>query len=752
MLLPEHFICASHLYTTLERPISAPLVRKSFVIEKTVRRAELLICGLGFYELYANGEKITKGFLAPYISNPDHLLYYDRYDLAGCLNQGENVLGVILGNGFFNNPGGAVWDFHLASWRAAPMLSMRVTVEYEDGDMLTFDADESFKVAPSPITFDDLRSGEDYDARLAVKHWARPGFQDAQWDNAMQTRPPRGEKRLVKAEPIRVMRRIAPVSIEKEGDGWRYDFGENSAGFFELNISGTSGQKLTFTFGETVENGRMLRENHIFREELRVQTVHYILSGKKQERYTPHFCYFGYRYIHVTGITEEQAAPALLTMLTAHSDLKEAGSFTCSDGTINALQELARRSTLDNFYYFPTDCPHREKNGWTGDASLSAEQTLLNFKPETSYAEWLCNIRRAQTETGRLPGIVPTDKWGYSWGNGPAWDSALFNLPYYTYLYRGNKAILRDNAFAFMRYLTYIRAKRLSNGLVSCGLGDWLQPYREAHEYSAPLELTDSIYTMDIAKKAAFMFREIGMDAEADYAARLAEEMREAIRTELVSFPECRVSNGGQTAQAMAIFYGVFDKEEKKAAFRLLMQAIEREEGKLYTGFLGGRALFHVLAEYGEADLALHMMTRPDYPSFGNWLARGATTLWEEFTPEGGRTLSLNHHCWAFISGFFYRDIAGICINPVLKGADTVLLKPSFPSSLSFAQARHESVCGEVFIRWERKGADVTLDIRIPDGMAAELKLPDGWQLTDRCAPNHTAIETGRYTAVRRRA
>lgn len=302
-----------------------------------------------------------------------------------------------------------------------------------------------------------------------------------------------------------------------------------------------------------------------------------------------------------------------------------------------------------------------------------------------------------------------------------------------------------------MRYLVYIRSKRMENGLVSCGLGDWLQPYREAHEYSTPLEFTDSVYTMDIARKAAFLFREIGMEAEACYADCLFREMREAIRQELISFPECRVCGGGQTPQAMAIFYDVLDRGEKKTAFTLLLDAIQKEGGRIYTGMLGGRALFHVLAEYGEVDLALQMITRPDYPSFGNWLSKGATTLWEEFTPEGGRTLSLNHHCWAFISGFFLKDITGIRINPNGRGADTVLLAPSFPAALSYAEGRHESVCGEVSIRWERTPDGIALDIRVPDGMYAELKLPAGYQLTDRCAPNHTIIETGRYLAVQRR-
>ena len=754
MIYSNRFVSASHEYMDLDRPINAPLFRKSVTIANPVQKAELTVCGLGFYELFVNGCKKTKGLLAPYISNPDDIRYYDTYDITDLLNEGENALGFLLGNGFLNNPGGAVWNFDKVPWRTAPMLAFALELTYADGTAECIEADETVRCAPSAITFDDLRSGEDYDARFEEENWCCAGFDDSAWDDAFSVIPPRGEARLVKADPIRVVERIAPVEIVKEDEGvWRYDFGVNDTGLFELCIKGKSGQRVHLELGEVVIDGKLDTTNiHFDWKPLRVQEVNYTLSGKGEERYIPHFTYFGYRYIRISGITEAQATESLLTMLRAHSDFTVRGSFFCSDETVNTLQTLTCRSTLANFVYFPNDCPHREKNGWTGDASLSAEQTTLNFSPEKSYAEWLRNIAKAQSDIGRLPGIIPTGGWGLTWGNGPAWDSALFETAYQTWRYRGDKSVIRENAHTFMRYLTYIRSMRLENGLVACGLGDWLQPYGTAGEYSTPLEVTDSIYTMNNARQAAEMLRAVGMDAEADYAKRLADEMREAIRRELVAFPECKVSVGTQSAQAMAIYYGVFNKEESRRAFSLLLDAIDREDGKMYCGILGCRAIFHVLAAFGYVDLALSMITREDFPSFGGWIKEGATSLWEGFTRPGEPLMSLNHHLWGDMSAFFYKDIAGINVNPNGRGADTLCFAPNFPSTFTFAEASYETVCGKAAIRWEKLDeTHVALDFTVPDGLYAEVRLPEGWLIDDQCSPSQTRVMPGRHVAVKRR-
>ena len=592
MEFPMQFIRATSVTGTHEAPVPAPYLRRAFEVKEACQ-GRLLIGALGFYELYLNGRRITKGALAPYISNPDDIVYYDSYELA--LQAGENVLGLWLGNGFQNNPGGHIWDFDKARFRGAPQVALRLTYTGPDGTERTLESDDRFRTAPSPVLFDDYRFGEHYDARLELPGWNAPGFDDSGWQPALPAPMPRGEARLCEAEPIVVTDELRPVSILPEGDGYRYDFGKNCAGVCRLTIRGQAGQRVELLHGEYLEDGKLTVRNIWFGDNPLVHRDVYICKGEGEETYTPSFTYHGFQYVLVTGITPEQATSDLLTYVVMNSDLKERGGFTCSDPTVNTLQELTRRSDLANFYYFPTDCPQREKNGWTADAALSSEHLLLNLSPETSYREWMRNICKAMDDRGALPGIVPTGGWGFHWGNGPAWDNVLLYLPYFVYLYRGDKTILEESAASILRYLHYLTTRVNEEGLIKIGLGDWCPPARGSDQYKAPLEFTDTVLSMDIAEKAAYIFGVLGMAPQQTFAASLAAQFRAAVRERLVDFSTMTAAGNCQTSQAMALFYGIFEPGERPAAFDRLLRLIEEQDGHMDTGVLGGRVIFHVL-------------------------------------------------------------------------------------------------------------------------------------------------------------
>lgn len=744
------FIAATREFTTFEKHIPAPYFRKSFYLNAKPKSAELSICGLGFYELYVNGKNITKGYLAPYISNPDDVTYFDEYDLTGLLTEGENVLGVLLGNGMQNAPGGQIWDFHLARFRGAPKLALSFEAEDENGDEVTFVADDSFKTAPSPIWFDDLRCGVFYDARKELPGWSEPGFDDSAWSNAIVADKPRGDAEICAADPIVKSAELPPVDVRpatlapytprwdmagietpykpQNTQGFLYDFGVNTAGVYRLTINGTPGQRVELQFCEYLEaDGSPSYANIDFYPDGYSQRDIYICKGDGEEEYIPSFTYHGYRYCLVMGITPAQATPGLLTCLVLHSDLKERGSFECSDAMANTLQELTRRSDLANFYYFPTDCPHREKNGWTGDAAVSCEHMTLNLSPEKSFREWLRNIRKAMADDGSLPGIVPTTGWGFAWGNGPAWDCALTYLPYYTYLYRGDTQILRENAPAIARYLNYIYTRRGEDGLIKIGLGDWLQVGRDGGNYVAPLEFTDSVVSMSICEKAAYIFGILGLGLQQQFARGLYDELRAAVRERLVDFNTMTVTGRCQTAQAMGIFYDVFEPGEKQKAFEVLRQIIRESGDHIDVGLLGARVLFHVLSDFGESDLAFAMITREDYPSYGYWVANGATSLWEDFEPQGKRPNSLNHHFLGDISNWFITKVAGLRINPYGDNPAEVQIKPAFIAVLDYAKAHYDTVAGRVEVAWQREGEALVLKISVPSGVKGKIVLPVGY-------------------------
>lgn len=741
MLLKSNFIRATEEYNTFEQSVPAYYFRRTFHSDHSVT-ARITVAVCGFYELYFNGEHITRGFLSPYISNTNDYIYYDEYDVI--LNVGENVIGIMLGNGFQNNPGGYVWDFDKADFRSAPMFAMEVM----QGQEILFRSDEDFKIAPSPIRSDDYRFGEYYDANCEIEGWNRIGFDDSDWESALPASAPKGELRLANISPIIKECEIKPVRIVPVNDGYIYDFGQSNAGVCRLCINGIKGQKIELRYADSLLDGDLniqqiwFREYNWERDKYIVHRDTYVCKGVEKEEYQPTFTYHGLRYVKVSGITREQATNELLTFLVYHTELHTYGDFTCSDPTVNTLQTITRRSILSNFHHFPTDCPQREKNGWTADAALICETALLNFDPERNYREWLRNICKAQREDGALPGIVPTGGWGFHWGNGPAWDCVLAYLPYYAYIYRGETDMIIEAAPSFLTYLRYLRTRCDENGLLSIGLGDWC--HVGGIKPKAPLIVTDTVISMDIANKMAVMFDAVNMPEKADYARGEAAKYREAIRKKLVDFTTMRVMGDCQSSQAMALYYGVFDESEKNTAFENLLQMIRDCDDHMDVGVLGGRVIFHVLTQFGYSDLAYKMITREDFPSYGNWLKRGATTLWENFLPDS--VYSMNHHFWGDISAWFIKRLAGIQLNPNKHNVNELKITPSFVSALDTVSAYHIAPSGKISVSWRREGQSIVLDVEIPKGVYATAVLESQFCFED--GQGSKVIGSGSYKIV----
>ncbi len=738
MQLSNKFVRATDKVCTFKEHVNAPCFRKSFQLDGTVEKAEITICGLGFYELYINGTNITKGPLAPYISNPDDVLYYDHYDVAPYLNEGENIIGVVLGNGFFNPFGGAIWDFEKAVW----IGPLRFALWFESecgGKTVSFEADDGFKAHDSAILFDEYRMGTHYDARLEMPGWNAPGFDDTGWTDALHAEQPRGEAVLCPADPIVVTEERKPVSITKCSRGYIYDFGANLAGVCRLTVKGKVGQKISIWHSELLKDGELDISSIIFDRpgfeyyfEYAQKDV-YICKGEGEETFVPPFTYHGFRYVLVEGIDEAQATESLLTYLVMNSDLKERGNFSCSDETVNLLQLFTRRSDLANFYYFPTDCPHREKNGWTGDASMSAEHMLLNLHAENSLREWMRNIRKVQRIDGALPGIVPTSGWGFAWGNGPAWDSVIANIPYYVYKYTGDDAILFENADMIFRYLNYITTRMDERGLIAIGLGDWLQPVKQEDELelSSPLEFTDSAMVLDICRKAVMIFDKTGRTLQKEFAEKMHAQLLDSIRTHLIDTESMLALGNCQTSQTLAIEFGIFTEEELPKAYANLLKIIHDGGDFMDVGMIGARYLFHVLAKGGDADLALKMITRPEWPSYGDWIVRGATALWEDFYRPEGKQNSKNHHFFGDISAWFIRYIAGLKPNPNTCNIDEVEISPCFVAALEHAKAYFDAPKGRMEVCWKRESDKIVLSVSLPEGVYGAIRLPEGYCFAD---------------------
>ena len=697
MILSDKFICAGEKYASFRRKVHAPWFKKNICLKDELAKANITVCGLGFYELFLDGKRITKSYLAPYITNSDDVIFYDSYDITDLIWGGNCEFTFLLGNGMQNAFGGFIWDFHKAAFRSAPKLAFAIELEYADGTSEVIEADETVLTRPSKIVRDDLRLGEIYDAT----------FDEGEWKPAIKTASPKGEKKLSAIKPIVLRDRITPVKIWKEKNAYIYDFGINAAGVCQLKINGRYKQKVKLTFGELIRDGKFFWHNTSFKgsHHKYVQRDVYICKEGKN-LYTPTFTYHGFRYVKVEGITKEQATEDLLTYLVMNTELGNKGEFSCDDEIINTLHRMTLNSTLSNFHHFPTDCPQREKNGWTADAALSMPHTLLYFEPTDNYKQWLAAICKAQNKEGALPGIVPTGGWGFEWGNGPAWDSVLTELPWQVWQKRNDISAFEQCKENIIKYLKYLETRMDEKGLLAIGLNDWLAPHRPT---KAPLILTDSIEAYDISNKASQMFEAVSDKENADYCRSFADTIRDNIRKHLFDSKACTFAGECQTSQSMGIYYGIINPDEKEKAFSALMSYVREMDYHIDTGVLGARVVFHVLAENGEIDTVIRMLENPTVPSYKQWIDAGETGLCESFNPRSD-TDSHNHHFWGNISALFMEQICGIKVC-----GDKINIEPFFPTNINEANASFDSIFGKISVSWKRENGKLVYNLSYPE-------------------------------------
>ena len=757
MKYSTNFISATENYSTYTDFVPVPYLRKSFELDFAAEKAEMLVCGLGFYEFWLNGEHLTRGCLAPYISNPNDLLYYDRYDLTDKLKKGKNVIAFALGNGMQNNLGGAVWDFQLARFRSAPKLALCFECS-GDGKKLCFEADESFKDHTSPTYFDDHRCGERYDARNEVEGWNLPEFDDSEWNNAISVEAPSGECREGNHTLIKKIRELKPVSISKghishypnprenlpkvklpeeeySNEGYIYDFGENISGIVRLKIKGRRGQKIVMTCGESLFDGGLDMFNiGEFQPVGMTQCQVYICKGEGEEIWEPMFCYHCFRYCFVTGIDEDKATEDLLTYVVMHAELHPVGGFTCSNELVNKLQDATVRSDLANIFYFPTDCPHREKNGWTGDGHLAIETALYNYDGITVYEKWLADHRDEQQPNGVLPDIIPTGGWGYGTANGLDWTSTIAIIPWNLYLFYGDTKPLEDCYENIKRYVDYVD-RRSPGHLTSWGRGDWV-PVRS----QSSLELTSSVYfyvDATILARAAVLF---GREADREHYAALAGKIRKAVNDKYLDRTAGIYASGTQTELSVPLMWGVVPEELTGKVAGNLARRVEEAGFHLDVGVLGAKAILNALSENGYADVACKVAMQDTYPSWGWWIVNGATTLLENWNLEATRDISDNHMMFGEIGGWFFKGPGGIKPDPEAPGFKHILLRPNFVGVDAF-EASHDAPCGRIVSAWKRKGNTVTYRAEIPANSTATLYLPanvSGEKVRSLGAGSHT--------------
>ena len=648
----------------------APTVcfRKRFNVQEKGKYT-LSFCALGMGYCYINGRRIAQDlFLSP-VADYRKTLWYNVYDVTAFMQEGENEIFVEVGNGFYNEGIETVWGHHKAAWRGQPTVCLSLSV----GDKEIVKTDETWQSTLSQKTvYNQLRSGEHFDSRVK---------EESEWQAAeVNGQAPQGEFRLCDCQPIIEAERLAPISIHKSKKGWIFDFGKNISGYTEICIKEEVGREITLLHAEELDDENELKWNGLeIYQEAPFQTDKLICNGEEVV-WKPQFTYHGFRYVEVLGLQNEPSMYALTAIFT-RQNVGKAAEFSCSDDGLNKLYKAGILATQCNMFYSLTDCPTREKLGWTNDAQATLPQLMFNFDSHKLLRKWLVDVCETQNAEGDLSGVAPSPDWGYACG--PVCNGIIFVLPYLLKKYCGDEGAV-EYALPYMKkYYAYFKSK-----IGTSWLGDWTG----ATNLETPIPFIEEIYW--------FMFSSMLCKLGEDYQ---EESMQAKARLEsYLQNGECTVDT--QTAISALIVLGVGDKE---TLGKQLVERIFKDDNHLHCGMFGVQFLYKALAEIGRADLAYDMIMNKTAPSFYNWLSRGATTLWETFD-DGAKTQSKNHHMFSNVLYYLTENICGIH----WQAKNLFHIQPNFISTLNFARCARKTKMGEIATEWQRTEQGVVLKIQ----------------------------------------
>ena len=708
----------------------AAYFRHGFELKKSVASARVYVAAAGLYELLINGRRIGDHILDPMYTRFDRRNLYVTYDVTAVLRQGENAIGVLLGNGWYNLQSTAVWYFDKAPWRGRPCFCLDLRVTYTDGTVEWVSSDQSWKTALSPVVFNSIYTGEHVDDRLVIPHWDEPGFVDTAWKSVIYTPAPSQHIVSQAMVPIRITDTIAVKDMQRFSDtDYVFDLGRNIAGVSTLDVQGQAGTVIRLKHGE-----RLYSNGHVDQSNIDVhyrptddsdpfQIDIYTLNGDGIESFQPRFNYKGFQYVEVTSsqpivLTKESVIGYFL-----HSDVAPVGTIESSNPILDKIWQATNNSYLSNLMGYPTDCPQREKNGWTGDAQIAVETGLYNFDAITVYEKWLADLQDEQQPNGVLPSIVPSSGWGYEWGNGPDWTSAVAIIPWNLYLFYGDTRCLADCYDNIKRYVNHID-QLYPSGLTTWGLGDWVPVHSKT-----PVEFTSTCYYYADAVILAETAHLLHKEADSRKYTVLAQKIKSAFNAKYLDKRTGEYDQGFQTELSAALYWHLVPTPYIKMTAACLAFHVEADSVKLDVGLLGTKTILNALSENGYPELAYRLATRETEPSWGWWIKNGATTLYENWSVNPGSDASLNHIMFGEIGAWFFKGLGGILPDTAAPGFKHILLRPHIVPGLDSFTATHLSPYGWIRSGWKHENGHLIYSCTIPPGSSATLILDDKYKL-----------------------
>ena len=702
----------------------APYFRKVFSIDKPVRKAWIYICGLGFYEMYVN-DNILGEHLAPAVTNYDvrplkNLIYqyddqstqrclYNTFDITPIIKQGKNVLGTILGNGWYNQRDRTVEGY---MWYDTPRMIVQLEIEYEDGSTQVIKTDSTWKTTTGPLLHDGIFTGEVYDARLDcnLTEWFMDDYDDSGWTTAMEVRPPTGVLKPQLAPFDEIINLINPEFVKKENDStYLYTLPATVSGVPSILVKGKAGDKIRFRY--ISEEGDDYGQSDT-----------YILAGNdKAEKWSPRFTWHTFRSIEVISRNIDMK-DLYMVVKTINTAVRRNGGFNCSNELFNKIYRAYIRTQEANFHgSVSSDCPHRERLGYTGDGQVIAESCLLTYDMSRFFRKWLNDMEDARNKkTGYVTHTAPFA----GGGGGPAWGSAFVIMPWLYYCYYSDTTLLAQHYGGMKHWVEYLGTRTDNRGIVvreepnGWCLGDWCTP----DNIQIPEPLVNTAYYYHCTQLMSRIATILGKEEDTSSFIRLADKIKGNFNTVFFNPKTNHYWEGRQGSDVFALAFGLVPEENKQQVFNALLEHLDKIDYHFDTGILATPLLLQVLTQFGRADLAYRVMNQREAPGFAYLLDDRNSTLWENWNGEASRC----HPMFGSVITWFYRTLAGINFDESEVGMKHILIKPQTVNGLNYCKGSYLSLYGRIRSEWERDNAgNIQLTVEIPTNTTATIYYPN---------------------------
>lgn len=709
--------------------VAARYFRKEFTVAKPIKKAMAYIMGLGLYELYLNGKKVGDQVLAPSPTDYTENIKYNVFDLTSLLKQGDQALGVLLGNGRFYAMRQAK-PYKVKTF-GFPKLQMQMLLTYADGSTEWIKTDDSWKgTSEGPITSNNEYDGERYDARKEWSNWANAGFDDSKWLKARYVQEPGGQYEAQLNANMKVMKDISPVSITKKGKG-RYvlDFGQNFAGWVKMRVKGRAGTVVGLRFAESLTDS-----GELFTTNLRdaKATDEYILKGGEEEEWEPRFTYHGFRYVEVDGYPGEVKTSDFTGRL-VYDDMATIGSFVSSNTLLNQIYQNAWWSIASNYKGIPVDCPQRnERQPWLGDRPMSAYGESFLFDNTLLYTKWLEDIRLSQKADGAIPDVAPAF-WRY-YSDNVSWPGTYLFIADMLFQQSGDIRVLKKHYPAMKKWMGYMRLRYMdAEGIIGKdSYGDWCFPPSTIDEGRG--KIADKKYPSALIS-AAYYYHLLGLMERFSKLTDNADDSDgyTSLATQLkIDFNKKFYHEAGYygtnslTDNLLPLYFGLADAQnEDKVAARVVAIVEKENNGHLSTGVVGTQWIMRTLTNIGRADLAYRLATKKTYPSWGYMVENGATTIWELWNGNTAHP-KMNSQNHVMMLGdlliWYYEHLAGIQSGD--HAFQSIVMKPSFVEGLDHVDASYKSLRGKISSSWKKSKGLLTWNICIPPNTKATIYMP----------------------------